>query len=474
MTTSIDALDMFVIKLDAQGDFVWMNIIGGMQNERGIDLHVNNEQSLIVLANEYPKASVYKFSSTGSFEYYYSSDYSSSVSPRSVASDSDGNVYVIGSFSDTVDFDNSPTEGDTLFAQGNEDGFLLKLDSNGEYVWSKKFGGSGSGVTPEKIVITNDEQLITTGLFYGSIDFDPGIPNEFKTASGSTDIFTAKFDSSGNFNWVIQTGGINSNQVEDLKLDEFGNIYSVGHYEGSMDADPSETLDYILNSNGDTDIYIQKLDADGNFIWAQSIGSSSYDIANALCIDPSGELYVSGHFTDVVDFDVSANNAQLVSDITADGYVLKITEDGDFNWVIPFEGIDAVNSGIAIDLDNQNNIILGGRYAGTVDLDPSTNEELITSLGSIDGFVLKLNQNSAFLAEKAESEIRVFPNPTSGAVQLPNEIISFKLYTLSGKLVLESKVKNGNIDLSYIQRGTYMLVVETDQHYFKNTKIVVE
>ncbi|MBK7391281.1 MAG: SBBP repeat-containing protein [Bacteroidetes bacterium] len=119
-----------------------------------------------------------------------------------------GNSYITGRFAHTVDFD--PSSGVfNLVSNGQWDIFILKLDPAGNFVWVKQIGGvdidEGYSITLDK-----SGNILTTGRFYGQVDFDPGIGTNYLTAGSILDVFISKLDSNGNFLWAnrMVNGGI--------------------------------------------------------------------------------------------------------------------------------------------------------------------------------------------------------------------------------------------------------------------------
>ena len=125
-----------------------------------------------------------------------------------VALDGSGNVYTTGFFRGTADFDPGAGVFDlTSTSAGFEDIFVSKLDSNGNFVWAKKMGGTG-GDGAHSVAVDGSGNVYTTGFFSGTADFDPG-PGTFNlTSAGFNAIFVSKLDSNGNFVWAKQMGGV--------------------------------------------------------------------------------------------------------------------------------------------------------------------------------------------------------------------------------------------------------------------------
>jgi hypothetical protein len=114
----------------------------------------------------------------------------------SIAVDSSGNVYTTGYFAGTVDFD--PGAGTTnLTSVGSEDGFVSKLDSSGNFVWAKSFGGSSSD-SVTSIAVDSSRNVYTTGNFRDTVDFDPGAGTTNLTSGGGTDVFILRLSSADN------------------------------------------------------------------------------------------------------------------------------------------------------------------------------------------------------------------------------------------------------------------------------------
>src|SRR6266446_6408803 len=126
---------------------------------------------------------------------------------NSITIDAEGNVYTTGKFQGTVDFDPGVGVFNITSAGGNYNMFISKLDSSGNFVWVKQFGGDGYA---EGLSITTDGtgNIYITGDFSGTIDFDTNSGNfNLTTLIWGNDIFVSKLDSSGDLVWVKQISG---------------------------------------------------------------------------------------------------------------------------------------------------------------------------------------------------------------------------------------------------------------------------
>jgi hypothetical protein len=196
---------------------------------------------------------------------------------NSVAIDAAGDIYVAGYFSDTVDFD--PGTGVLTFITDWDytDIFITKFDPAGHLIWAKQIHGPGDDAALS-IAADSYGNIYCTGYFHSKVDFDPdsGIYN--LTAKGNLDIFILKLDTAGHFKWAEDIGGSSGwDSGYFITTDVQGNILITGDFNDKCDFDPSATA-YFLNSvNKSQDIFIEKLDSAGSFLWVATCGSALSD-----------------------------------------------------------------------------------------------------------------------------------------------------------------------------------------------------
>jgi hypothetical protein len=302
--------------------------------------------------------------------------------------DSNGNQIIVGNFSGTVDFD--PNQGvNNLTSAGSDDMYILKLDNLGNFLWVKRIGGSGSE-NISNVEINSQGDIIFAGIFQNSVDFDPGVGTFNLTAAGQQDFVVEKLDNNGNFVFCKVVSGSYSDIVVNLKLDSFGNIYSVGWFTGSnTDFDPSSTS-FPLTASGTCDAFIWKLDPNGNFLWAKKIGGSGIDGAHGLDFDQQGNILVSGDFANTTDFDPGPGTFNITSYGSSDGFVVKLNSNGDFTWAIRVGGTLAEDA-YRISCDFNGNVFVVGTFNGVSDFDPGNGTYNITSQGQKDIFLMKVD-----------------------------------------------------------------------------------
>ncbi|HCQ16578.1 MAG TPA: hypothetical protein DIU20_09965, partial [Cryomorphaceae bacterium] len=341
--TSAGFSDAFISKLDTAGNFVWAKKWGGVENDQAF----------------------------------------------SITTDASGNVYTTGYFQGTVDFDPA-TATFNLTSAGKSDVFISKLDTAGNFVWAKKWGGVEDDQT---FSITTDASgnVYTTGYFQGTVDFDPATATFNLTSAGFSDAFISKLDTAGNFMWAKRLGGAEGVQAWSITTDASGNVYTTGFFRGTCDFDPG-TGTFNLISAGVMDVFISKLDTAGNFVWAKQLGGTHHDIGTSITTDASGNVYTTGSFeADTVDFDPGAGTYNLISAGLIDVFISKLDATGNFVWAKKLGGANS-EAGLSIITDASGNVYTTGHFRGTCDFDPGTASFNLTSAGSSDVFIHKISQ----------------------------------------------------------------------------------
>ena len=331
------------------------------------------------------------------FEWAISVGESSADGGFATTTDVSGNVYVTGLYSGTVDFDPSASTFN-LTSNGAVDIFVQKLDALGNFNWAISMG-STSNDRAYSISTDLSGNVYVAGNYEWTVDFDPGLDTFNLTSNGSLDIFVQKIDASGNLLWAKSIGGTSSDYVFSMATDNLGNVYLAGAFEGTADFDPS--LDtFNLSSSGGRDIYIQKLDSMGNFEWVKSMGGVNHDVANSVIVDASGEVYVTGAYQGTVDFNADSGTFNLTSNGGYDVFIQKLDASGSFIWAKSIGGSSG-DAGQTIATDGMGELYIIGFYSGTADIDPGIDTFNLTSAGSNDIFIQKLDSMGNFIWAKS-------------------------------------------------------------------------
>jgi hypothetical protein len=217
--------------------------------------------------------------------------------------------------------------------------------------------------------------------------------------------------------WAVSNSGNGYDIGTGVVVDDLGNSYSIGSFTSQTDFDPGSGV-YNLTPVGAEDIFIQKLNNSGQFVWAIQIGgvglTSSTDDDNAaeICLDHNNDLLITGQFGGAGDFDPSSSNFIINSNGYADCFIAKYTNSGTFLWAKSIGGGN-IDSGRSISILSNNDVVISGQFYGAIDFDPGAGNYTLTpvqpysngSYGfSSDLFTLKLNSSGDFIWAKINGD----------------------------------------------------------------------
>jgi Secretion system C-terminal sorting domain len=480
--TSTIKNDFFVTKFDNNGNFLWAKQIGGINSECVETITTDQSNNLYLLGSFYevtdfdPSEQTYELNAmgikntfilkldwNGNFVWVKNLIASNIDLQKSIIIDSNNNIIIAGNFNDTLDLDPSANIFE-LISTGNSDIFILKLNSYGDFIWANKLGGTlNEEVT--SIAIDDNNNIYSTGGFHGVADFNPKYGVNNLTAIVGGDIFISKLDENGNFNWAKSMGGIQEDISSAITIDLFQNVITTGKFTGTIDFDTGES-GFNLTGTGNpfSNMFIHKLNQEGEFIWAKKIDAKIGSSMISLISDDSGNIYTTGSFRQIGDFDPSGSIYNLTGSGAGEIFLSKLDASGNFLSAHQF-GYD-IGSGIgkSILLDNQNNLFIYGSYNGTVEFDP--NEEIfnLTSTELSSTFLLKLSQpETVSLTENsAKTIINTYPNPTNGIFSIDlKEKSEITVTNTLGETVLQQNFVAGiqNINLYSQVNGIYFVRV---------------
>jgi gliding motility-associated-like protein len=343
--------DAFVIKLNTNGDLVWVKKFGGPGD-------------------------------TG-------------AETTKIEIDKDNNVIVCGSFNNTVDFDPGPGTYN-LTSTAHIQAFIVKLDSNGGLVWATQFGTSPvvySGTSIIDVKCDAQGNIYTTGHFTGACDFDPGSGVYTLTAKSLQNGFIAKLTPGGALLWADALANTTNNPYDmmtprAIALDGAGNIVATGWFNGTFDFDPGSGVNAVTSAGSD-DCYILKVTADGDFVWVKRIGGTTSDTGNDLALDNGSNIYICGSFGPSVDYDPGPGDHTINSPGYGPSAIVKLQPNGDFVYAALFESNNSSTLFRRMVVDDALNIYSVGYMTGSQDFDPGPGVYTLTSYQETP-FVLKL------------------------------------------------------------------------------------
>ncbi|UKN02010.1 T9SS type A sorting domain-containing protein [Paracrocinitomix mangrovi] len=426
--TSSPVNSLYVLKLNGNGNFVWVKNVGNSYGTILSAMHLDSENN-ICFGGKFnfqidmdPGPGVYnldpsgvgssnmyitKLDSAGNFLWAFNLGNSSGYDLiNSLCHDDLNSIYITGQFADTVDFDPSGNSFELIGPSSLSSGFICKYSSNGELIWANSMIVEGIGdVLPNSITVDYNYNVITMGTFTGVVDFNPLV---------SSNPFV-----------------LNSNN-------------SIGFYTN--------------------DAFINKLDASGNFVFTKQITGYNYAEGASVSTNENGEIYGIGRFSDTIDCDPGPNAVNFISASALDLYVLKLDENGSFSWARQIGGDNNTFIDCKIQFKPNDKIYLTGSFFGNIDFDPdSTNYIMNSSVQGYDSFIIMWNEiNGLGTPFFMEDNFEIFPNPTEQLLNITSqfkETVSVDVYNMEGALVLQKKLSTNEstINVSSIPTGLYLV-----------------
>lgn len=315
--------------------------------------------------------------------------------------DNIGNVYLTGRFSGTCDFDPGSSTFN-LISKGAADIFFAKYNKLGELVFAKSIGSSGDD-SGESLAIDSKHELYIGGYFSDTVDFDPGTSVKKLSSKGATDIFFARFDSTGNLIFAKAMGETDYDGVNKLIMDSKNNIYILGFFSNTFDTDPGNDVHNLIAA-GQSDIFFCKYDLNGNFIYAKDIGGKEYETGSDFKVDIYGNLVITGYFRGTADFDPDTSEFILSSKGNYDIFLARYDKNGVllFAKSMGNKGDDESRS---LGVDKDGYLFISGYFEKTVDFDPGDGITEKISKGNADMFFAKYDSTGQFIAAQSHGGI---------------------------------------------------------------------
>jgi hypothetical protein len=319
-------------------------------------------------------------------------------SGSSITTDSSGNIYITGHFEGTVKFGNDWGTTDTKTSAGGKDIFITKINANGTYGWTRRIGGK-SDDRGYSITTDPSDNIYVTGQFEDTVNFgdDFGMTDN-KTSAGNEDIFVTRINANGSYVRTRQIGGAYHDDGIGITADRSSNIYVTGLFSDTVNFGADFGTTDNKSSAGYYDIFVTRINANGSYGGTKRMGGTAADIGKAIATDPSGNVYVTGFFSDTVDFgaDFGTTNNQSSAG-SFDVFITKINADGSFGWTQRIGGT-AIDMGQAIATDPSGSVYITGSFVGTVNFGVDFGVmDIKTSAGETDVFITRVDKNGEYV-----------------------------------------------------------------------------
>jgi len=494
LTSTNFSTDIFVAKLSPGGQWLWAVLAGGNQTDEGTGIAVDATTGNVYLTGSiFYTASfgnialtttggvqnpfIAKLSPTGQWQWAINGGGTSSDFGNAITLDGNGNAYITGSLNSA-----SATFGPvSLGANSGSQGlglFVAKASATGLWQWATKTTDTNPSVVNAgtRIVADASGSCYVTGNFY-SATLTLGNTTLTNAAPGTVtnDLFVAKLNTAGQWQWAVRAGGNSYDYANDLVLDAGGNLYVAGELQSPSVAFGTTTLGTFTTNN--TAAYVAKLTPAGTWAWAAqsalSGGASASAFGKGLAVGPDGSAYLTGFFYGRPSF----GSTPLVG-VSQDVYVAKLTPAGRWQWALRSGGSsDEIAYDIA--LDPAGNAYLAGAFASpSISFGPVTITNS-TSPNNNLGFVARLAAAvlSSTAANRGVAAASLWPNParTTATLAVPaasygrevvltdalgRVVLNQKLPALSSRTVLDVRSLPGGVYGVRCDNTIQKLVVE--------------
>lgn len=493
LTSKGSGSNMFVLKLDENGALIWVKSIEARLeysdcmklDSQGnvaicgvfsgtIDFDPGNGQTSLTSTGSFD-VFVLKLTANGNFIWANKIEATGIVHPIMVLeTGSNGEIIVGGSYYDTLDCDPSSVIHN-IISNGKEDMFIVSFSPAGGFNWARSIGGiKQDGIS--SIVVDDSNNIIACGYFRDTVDFDPGSATLYSYSNGISDLFYMKLTSNGDLVWVNTTGSNKKDVATFVKTDASNNIYVSGWFNKTVDFDPSPSLKE-LTAIGDWDAFILKLNPNGELIWVHSLNGIIVSIGH----DKINNVYLLGRFEYKIDLDPSSNIQEFYSIGNTSVFVCKLNKEGEYNWGYAFGGGNYIFPE-SIFVKEYGNIYTTGWYRGAIDADPGPDSLYLKSNGLGDIFIQKLSQDAIGIKENGSIEsidlkLILYPNPGQGnySIDFSNQSnIQVSIFNNKGELI-DSHFSSGdgifnfNIEGS---NGIYLVQVLSKNGISETIKVI--
>ncbi|HEY6162104.1 MAG TPA: T9SS type A sorting domain-containing protein [Bacteroidia bacterium] len=388
-----------------------------------------------------------------------------------IATDAAGNSYVTGYFQDTAAFG-----AFTLISSGMEDVFVVKYDMNGNELWAKRFGNTGSEFGYGIGIDGSGNCYVTDNIF-----------------------MITKYNTNGALQWTFTVSG--QRTIHGIRTDNAGNSYITGTYTNTLYVGT-----YTLLNSGGTDIFVAKISPVGSVLWASRLGGAGDDDGRAIQLDAQNNIYLAGFMNNpggqafITKIYASGNNGWMrtasgtnaayglgtdsygnsvmtgfissnstfgnfnLSDVnTSDLFIAQYDSAGNCRWAMNTGGA-SMNQGYGVTLDDQCHARITGYFETGATF--GTNNLSAGGQGNEVFVVLSDNNCATGIMEEKNNEVTVIPNPTNGVITLPHAEGEVFIYDILGNEIIYSRINgNSSFDLSSFPPGIYILKVQNGVKY---------
>ncbi len=483
--------DAFFAKYDASGNFIWAKSTqSDPVNSSAFVLTMTTDASgNIFMAGAFqgtvdfdPGAGVQQLTSPTSFEdmflakfdnngnYLWAKRMGGKLEDRvtKISVDDNGDLYVVGYFSDTIDFDPGTGVAELMVTPNPAATNLVfaKYTANGDYVFAHSLATN----TRKIDVAASGNAVVVTGTFTDTVDFEPDAGVANLNGNSFMNLFFAKYDNAGNYIYanMIQTADIAwlYSGGKTIAADNSGNIYIIGHHGANCDFDPGAGT-AIKNGTFGNAMFIAKYDANGNYQWVKSFDHNGNSM-DAIALEDNGTVVVVGRILTAADFDPDGGTAILSCPATYSSFIGKYNgSNGNYQQAYTFCAVGSFSDLSA----KAGHIYLSGLFPlgeDSIDLAPGSQDVFHYKVADHNMFFGKYVSVASSVEENSfdSNTWQIYPNPANDVLFVKSEEpigSPVTIYNIQMQQVVVS-VANANqqlvsVDVSNLSPGVYVVSI---------------
>lgn len=313
--------------------------------------------------------------------------------PLAIAVDSAGNSYITGKLGSTLDFATNNASAGTCkkltYSASYPSAFVIKLDKDLKCVWATSITGKWN-INGDDIGLDAAGNVYVTGTIH-DYQYDVKFGSTVTLSTGAiSDLYVAKLDSTGKFLWAVSAGGNKWDTGKGIAVDAAGNSTITGRYNTGVKFfnNKGNTKKVCPGPTGNNDVYVTRLDTNGNCTWVATATGAGDDYGYGLALDGLGNTYVTGRYNTTSTF----GSVTLTS--TAHSlFVAKLDSAGKWKWAVSGAGASSTAIGSRIRADAKGNAYIAGKFTGKI----TFGGKGLTSQGNNDLLVAKLSPSGKLL-----------------------------------------------------------------------------
>lgn len=404
-----NANDIFLAKYDALGNLLWVQTAGSKEDDKALSMALSGDNVYItgyfghvcyfgedemLLTKDRQNMYLANYDRDGNLKWVRQPESDGILRGLGLAADSEGSAYVTGNFRKEL------TAGDyTISSQMEKNSYLVKYDSSGKVSWLKQFSGGTSLITylyVYDIACDHNDNIIVAGEMMGKVRFDNityTTHSEYmrEGALPRRETFMAKYHPNGTVKWM-KSAGLECN-FGDLTIGPDNDIIMTGYFKGTLDGnkkgqakfeDKYVETHYDLFGDNTEDVYVVRFNENGGLKWVKAFGGRGQDRGNAITTDADGNIYVTGFFTQKMEYGDTTMTAKKYRTEEKDVFTASILADGTLKWIAR-AGSSKEDMGRCITADRHTNVYVGGSYEGNANF----GQNWVSSKTYKTGFIAK-------------------------------------------------------------------------------------